>query len=72
MQFLTGYKTYVTAAIVVLVAAIESFGIDIPNWEMTLPEAISVAVAIVFARNGGIQEARKVERRITADTDRGL
>lgn len=61
----TGYKTYIAAGLIVLIAAAEQFvGVDIPGFDLSLGDAVSVALAAIFARLGAKTEAAKVADKL--------
>jgi hypothetical protein len=65
MDFLNGYKSYIAAAALVLVAALETFlGVDVPNFDMAFGTAVNVALGMIFLRTGSKTDAAKVEKKI--------
>jgi hypothetical protein len=60
MDIMQGAKTYIVAGLIVLVAAVELFGIDVPGFNMTIQEAVSVAVGLIFARGGARADVNKL------------
>lgn len=64
IESLKGYKTYITAILIVLAAAAEQFlGVDLPGFEMDVGTAVAVALGLIFARNGAKSEAKAVADR---------
>ena len=62
-KMLQGYKTYIVAVVLVVIAALKFMGIEIPGVsDNTDPGAlISVALGLVFARNGSKTEVDKIK-----------
>lgn len=60
MQFLLGMKTYIVAALLILLAAVEFIGIDVPGFDLAPQETIAIAVGLIFARTGAKTEAARV------------
>lgn len=53
MDFLSGYKTYIVAAIMLLVGIAGLFGVDIPSFEGHAPASLVMeALAFIFLRKG--------------------
>ena len=53
MDFLTGYKTYIMGALMVLVAAAAMFGITLPGFEqIDAGQMIMEAFGLIFLRKG--------------------
>lgn len=60
VNILSGYKTYILAAIILVCAAAETFlGVDIPQFNMGLGEAFTVALALVTGRHGAKVDVAK-------------
>jgi hypothetical protein len=61
MDFLSGYKTYILAVLILLSSAAETLipGLDIPGYSMGLGEAIMVALALVTGRGGAKADVNK-------------
>ena len=61
MDFLSGYKTYILAALILISSAAETLipGLDIPGYSMGLGEAIMVALALVTGRGGAKADVNK-------------
>lgn len=61
MDFLSGFKTYILAALILLSSAAETFvpGLDIPGYSMGLGEAVMVALALVTGRGGAKADVNK-------------
>lgn len=50
---LQGWKTYITAALIVVLALVRQFfGVEVPGFDLDLTAAVTVAAGLVFARNG--------------------
>lgn len=64
MQFLTGYKTYILAALLLLLGGVEFVGIDVPGFTMSPQEAIGLALGFIFARNGAKTEVKKISDQL--------
>jgi hypothetical protein len=62
---LTGWKTYILAALLILLGAAEFLGIDVPGFTMSPQEAFGLAIGFIFARNGAKTEVKKA---ITSET----
>jgi hypothetical protein len=62
-KMLQGYKTYIVAVVLVVIAALKFMGIEIPGVsDNSDPGAlISVALGLVFARHGAKTEVDKVK-----------
>lgn len=62
-KMLTGYKTYVVAAILLLVAALKFMGIEVPGVsDNSDPGAlITMALGLIFARTGAKTEVKKLD-----------
>jgi len=60
MHFLTGYKTYIVAVILVILAALSAIGIPVPGFDMEPGAAVTMALGLVFSRNGAKTEAKKI------------
>lgn len=53
MDFLSGYKTYIVAAIMLLIGLAGLFGVDIPSFEGHAPASLVMeALAFIFLRKG--------------------
>ncbi len=52
MTFLSGYKTYIVAAAMVVFALAGLLGVDIPSFEGHAPGSLLIAPAIIFLRQG--------------------
>lgn len=62
MNFLSGYKTYVLAILIILCAAAETFlGVDIPEFKMGIGEAIAVGLALITGRAGAKADVAKIQ-----------
>jgi peptidoglycan hydrolase-like protein with peptidoglycan-binding domain len=62
MAFLSGYKTYILAVLIILSAAAETFvGIDIPGFSMGLGEAFAVGLALISGRAGAKADVAKLQ-----------
>ncbi len=62
MTFLSGYKTYILAVLIILCAAAETFlGIDIPEFKMGLGEAFAVGLALITGRAGAKADVAKIK-----------
>lgn len=61
MDFLSGYKTYILAALILLSSAAETFipGLDIPGFSMSIGEAIMVSLALITGRGGAKADVNK-------------
>ena len=61
MEFLSGFKTYILAALILVSAAAETFvpGLDIPGFSMSIGEAIMVSLALVTGRSGAKTDVKK-------------
>ena len=59
MNLLNGYKTYVLAALIILCSLGETFlGVDVPGYELSLGDAIMVALGLFTARIGAKNDAK--------------
>lgn len=60
-KMLSGYKTYIVAAVMLLIAALKFMGIEVPGVsDNSDPGAlIAMAFGLVFARNGAKAEVKK-------------
>lgn len=56
---LAGYKTYITAGVMIAVALVKIGGIDVPGFAVDPGTMISAAVGLIFARNGAANDAAK-------------
>lgn len=62
MTFLSGYKTYILAVLIILSAAAETFvGVDIPGFSMGLGEAFAVGLALITGRHGAKVDVAKIQ-----------
>lgn len=53
MNFLTGYKTYIVASLMVIIGTLKFFAIDVPSFETMDPGALFMeGLAILFLRKG--------------------
>lgn len=60
MAFLSGYKTYILAALILLVAAAETFlGTDVPGFDLSLGDAFMVSLALITGRTGAKADVAK-------------
>lgn len=60
MSFLSGYRTYIIAALIIAVGGVETLGIDIPFVTATPAELFTYALGLVFARNGSKNDVKKI------------
>lgn len=60
MNFITGYKTYIVAAVLLLIGALSFLGITIPGFEGDPGLTISTAIGLIFGRVGARTEVRKL------------
>jgi hypothetical protein len=59
MNLLNGYKTYILAALIILCSLGETFlGVDVPGYELSLGDAIMVALGLFTARIGAKNDAK--------------
>ncbi len=59
MNVLAGYRTYILAALIILCALGENFlGVDVPGYELSLGDAIMVALGLFTARIGAKNDAK--------------
>ena len=59
MNVLAGYRTYILAALIILCALGENFlGVDVPGYELSLGDAIMVALGLFTARVGAKNDAK--------------
>lgn len=56
---LTGYKTYLTAGLMIIVAAASLLGVNIGDYHPDPIALFTAAVGIIFARNGAKTEVKK-------------
>lgn len=62
MNFLSGYKTYVLAVLIIICALAETFlGVDIPEFNMGIGEAIAVGLALITGRAGAKADVAKIQ-----------
>lgn len=52
MNVLPGYKTYITAGVMIVVAVAEMSGVSIPGFSGSPGELLTGAIGLVFARLG--------------------
>lgn len=55
-----GYKTYIIAAALVVLAALSALGFAVPGFEMEPGAAITMALGLIFSRNGAKTEVKKI------------
>lgn len=60
---LTGYKTYIIAAVLLIGAALKFANIEIPGFtdHADAGSLLTVALGLVFARNGAKTEVKKLD-----------
>ncbi len=61
MEFLSGFKTYILAGLILLSSAAETFipGLDIPGFSMSIGEAVMVSLALITGRGGAKADVKK-------------
>ena len=65
---LQGWKTYLTAGIIVVLAVIRQFfGIEVPGFDLDLTAAITVAAGLIFARQGVKADVKKEVAKIETE-----
>lgn len=66
--FLTGYKTYIVAAIMLLLIVLHQFGINVPGVDpMTLD--IGAAIGLLFSRSGAKSDVKNLAKFGTVPGD---
>lgn len=61
MTFLSGYKTYIVALLLILIGVAEYLGFSIPGVSNDPTGFIGSGIGLVFARGGATADAKKAE-----------
>lgn len=62
MEFLAGIKTYIIAALLLLLGGMSALGMPVPGFDMEPGAAITTALGLIFARGGAKNDIKRVTR----------
>ena len=68
MQFLSGYRTYIIAALCLVMLVLHMVGIDVPGVNYQSYD-IGTLIAVFFARQGAANDANKAAAHLVAAND---